>query len=104
MPDFYGSMIKVPGDLDARPGQIMAIAELIGLELQDLRTKLMPLKEEWQGRANVDWEQLQTIWDTSAADLMTSSGTLGSIANTTQTNVVNYTDTELANMKSWNLA
>jgi uncharacterized protein YukE len=79
----------------------MGIAQQIGAELDTLLRQVGPLHDFWQGRSHEGWKDLQTMWNNAANDLMTSSGTLGAISHTVQTNAVNYDNCETSNAQTW---
>lgn len=101
MPDPSGVRIAVPPDLDVSGPTILGIAVQISEELDKLKALLVPLQDYWQGNAQMDWQALQAQWDAAAADLMSSSGTLGAIGNTATTNWNNYVDCEASNVRTW---
>jgi WXG100 family type VII secretion target len=101
MPDPTGVRIAVPTDLADTGPQIISIASQIGDELAALKSQLMPLREAWQGSANMSWQDLQTMWDNAANNLMTTAGTLGSIGTTTGIVWNNYSDVENSNTRTW---
>ncbi|GAA5199773.1 hypothetical protein GCM10023322_76170 [Rugosimonospora acidiphila] len=101
MADASGSKIAVTDDLANSGASIMAIATQLGDNLTRLTAMLATLQEYWTGQANVTWQDLQTQWNTAAADLMTAPGQLGAISNAASTNWQNYVDTETANVSSW---
>jgi uncharacterized protein YukE len=101
MTDPMSARIAVPPELETTGPAIMAIANQIGDELNQLARLLAPLREYWTGRANVGWAELQTIWNTAATDLLSSAGTLGAISHATTVNWNNYVDAENANVHTW---
>lgn len=70
----------------------------IGAQLDDLRAHLAPVRRTWDGSASTSWEHYQQLWDTAAADLTASLGTLHRIASTAH---ANYTAAEAANGRIW---
>lgn len=100
MPDATNVRISVPAELEAVGAQILAIATAIEGELTTLKGQLAPLASSWSGTANVSWQDLQTMWDNAANNLM--STTLTVVAQTSNTNWTNYVDAEAANVATWN--
>jgi WXG100 family type VII secretion target len=101
VPDPFSARIVVPARLETSGSDITAIATAIGDDLASLKNLLAPLHELWSGQANISWAELQQIWDTAAADLMSAPGVLGQIGLTTNTNWHNYVETENANIQTW---
>ena len=101
MPDPTGARIAVPADLAESGPTITGIANNIGDELSQLASLLAPLQDYWSGQANISWQSLQNIWNTAANNLMSTTGTLGSIGTTAGVNWMNYSDAEAANIATW---
>jgi len=105
MPDPTGVRITVPTDLaDAQP-QILSFASNIETQLDNLwQTQLAPLRDSWIGSpagAAMSWNDLQTRWNLAARDLMTTTGTLGSLGRTVGVNWNNYAEAEATNARAW---
>ena len=101
MPDPTGVRINVPPDLADSGPRILAIAAAIGDELTQLRGLLAPLHDYWSGQSQIGWQDLQTMWDAAAGNLMSTSGTLGAIGHTAGVNWENYVNCETSNTTTW---
>ncbi|SRR5260221_2198100 len=101
MPDPTDVRIAVPPDLGDSGPQILGIAGQISDELNSLKAMLAPLHDYWSGQANIGWQDLQTMWDAAAANLMSTSGALGAIGRTANTNWENYVNCETSNAATW---
>jgi uncharacterized protein YukE len=103
MPDPMGGLIRVPTIFADTGPQLATIASQITEELGTLKNYLTPYVTgvDWQGVANTSYSDLQLRWDSAAADLMTSEGTLGALSHTATVNWQNHVDAEQANIKTW---
>ena len=93
--------IVVPADLSTSGTTIGGIAQSIEDELSSLKSALAPLAVTWTGTAQNSWDSLMTMWDQAATNLMTTTGSLGSIGQVATTNWTNYSDCETANTNTW---
>lgn len=75
-----------------------SIAGHIDQQLGDLKSYLAPLVGSWTGQASIDYQALQSRWDTSAADM---NRVLREIAGALRTAHANYSRTESANASLW---
>jgi WXG100 family type VII secretion target len=96
-----GSRIAVPSELQAAGSTINGIAAAIEGELSALKSLLAPLQDTWTGAAQSYYQGLQNEWNIAADGLFGPTGVLGQIAQTMNLNWNNYTDTESANVKTW---
>jgi WXG100 family type VII secretion target len=101
MPDPTGAQIAVPAELAESGPAIMTMASNLGDQLSMLARQLAPLQEEWVGQANTTWQDLQLRWNSAADSLMAAPGALGTISRAVNTNWVNYSDCEAANVATW---
>jgi WXG100 family type VII secretion target len=101
MPDVSGARLVVPSDLQSAGTYINGIAATIEGELTALKSLLQPLQDTWVGAAQSYYEGLQTEWNIAADGLFGPTGILGQIAQAMNLNWNNYTDTEWANVKTW---
>ena len=96
-----GARIAVPSELQTAGATINGIAAAIEGELSSLKSLLAPLQDTWTGAAQVYYQGLQSEWNIAADGLFGPTGVLGQIAQTMNLNWNNYTDTESANVKTW---
>jgi WXG100 family type VII secretion target len=101
MPDVAGARLVVPAELQAAGTFINGVAAAIEGELSALRNLLMPLEDTWIGAAKTYYQGLQNEWNVAADGLFGPNGVLGQIAQTMNLNWNNYTDTESANVRTW---
>jgi WXG100 family type VII secretion target len=99
--DVSGARIAVPSELQAAGTTINGIATAIEGELSALKSLLAPLQDTWTGAAQVYYQGLQNEWNIAADGLFGPTGVLGQIAQTMNLNWNNYTDSESANVRTW---
>ena len=87
----FGAVDTASADTDAIAGQIDAT-------LDQLKSYLAPLRGTWEGNASLDYQALQSRWDTSAADL---NLVLHQIAAALRTAKENYMAAEAHNAGVW---
>jgi len=97
----YGARIAVPSELQGAGTFINGIAAAIEGELSALKSLLAPLQDTWTGAAQAYYQGLQNEWNVAADGLFGPTGVLGQVAQTMNLNWNNYTDTESANVKTW---
>jgi WXG100 family type VII secretion target len=100
-PAVGGSRIAVPSELQAAGSTINGIAAAIEGELSALKSLLAPLQDTWTGAAQAYYQGLQNEWNIAADGLFGPTGVLGQIAQTMNLNWNNYTDSESANVRTW---
>lgn len=101
MADIEGSTLRVPPELEFAGGQMATTAQLVDGQLSDLKAKLVPLQDYWQGPAQSYYQEVQAEWNVAAQGLFGPDGVLGSIANALNLTWNNYTDCEWANVRTW---
>lgn len=101
MPDVAGARLVVPSELQAAGTYINGVASVIEGELGALKNLLMPLEDTWIGAAKTYYQGLQSEWNVAADGLFGPTGILGQIAQTMNLNWNNYTDSESANVRTW---
>lgn len=90
-----GSEIKVTfSALERASADTVATTARINSQLEDLRRYLAPMVGAWTGDAATTYQASQQKWDTSAAELTTTLGTIGKLVGQAGQN---YRDTEQAN-------
>jgi len=87
-----------PAALSTGIGDLEHGIEQIEAQLADLRDHLAPIRASWDGSASSAWTHYQKLWDTAAADLVASLGTLHTIVATAHRN---YSAAEAANARIW---
>ncbi|MGW1838378.1 WXG100 family type VII secretion target [Streptomyces sp. BBFR2] len=95
------SHIKVASGLEGASAYINTLADQILTELDQLKAKIAPIAETWGGQAQVQYQALQTEWDTAAAGLFGPHGVLGEVSRAMHINYTNYSDAEGANIRTW---
>lgn len=101
MADPASSHLRVPPELEFAGGQMSTTATTVEGQLNDLKAKLMPLQDYWQGPAQSYYEELQAEWNVAAEGLFGPGGVLGEIAAALNLSWNNYTDCEWANVRTW---
>lgn len=90
-----GSEIKVTfSALETASADTVATTARITSQLEDLRRQLAPMVATWTGDAAATYRASQQKWDTSAAELTTTLGTIGKLVGQAGQN---YRATEQAN-------
>ncbi|MEU3708672.1 WXG100 family type VII secretion target [Streptomyces catenulae] len=95
------SHIKVASGLEGASGYINTLAEQILTDLDQLKAKIAPIAETWTGQAQVQYQTLQTEWDTAASNLFGPHGVLGEVSRAMHLNYTNYSEAEGANVRTW---
>jgi WXG100 family type VII secretion target len=75
-----------------------SIATQIAQQLSDLKAYLAPLVASWSGEAAIEYQALQSKWDSSAGDL---NQVLRQMAQSLRTAGDNYLNTERTNSSIW---
>jgi early secretory antigenic target protein ESAT-6 len=96
MPD---GMIKVGfAQIAEASANIGSTAKTVDSLLDDLKSRLNPIRESYTGEARAAWEATQQQWDTAAADL---NQVLAQIGTAVQQAGENYQAAEKANVSRW---
>ncbi len=96
------STLRVPLELEYAGKEMSDTAQQIEMQLHELKGKLMPLQDYWQGPAKTYYEELQAQWNFAAEGLFGDEhGLLGQIASALNVNWNNYADAEWANVRTW---
>jgi ESAT-6 family protein len=93
-----GYILVTPSALAEGAADTDNVASQIDQQLSDLRAYIAPLVATWEGTASMDYQALQTRWNTSLADL---NQVLRQIANALRIAERNYTTTESTNASMW---
>ncbi|MEV5753690.1 WXG100 family type VII secretion target [Actinoallomurus sp. NPDC052308] len=97
-----GTQIRVSDMLSNAGATINAKAAAIADELARLKSKLVPLQEDWQqSQASTFYQDMQNEWDIAANGLFGPDGVLGRIAHAMNVNWNNYSEAEWSNVSTW---
>ncbi|MCO5974920.1 WXG100 family type VII secretion target [Actinoallomurus soli] len=97
-----GTQIRVDDMLSNAGATINAKAATIADELARLKSKLVPLQEDWQqSQASTYYQDMQNEWDIAANGLFGPDGVLGRIAHAMNVNWNNYSEAEWSNVSTW---
>jgi hypothetical protein len=101
MTDPTSGNLRVPAELGDASGKMASYAAEIEGQLNILKGKLDPLRDHWQGKAQLYYQELQAEWNAAADGLLGPDGVCGDIAAALHLAWINYTDCEWANVKTW---
>ncbi|MFI9814803.1 WXG100 family type VII secretion target [Saccharothrix variisporea] len=91
--------IKVSfAELGNAAGSISSQAGQVEQQLEDLKSRLQPIINLWEGAASEAYMEKQRAWDTAAADLQS---VLASIGVAVQQATEAYQAAEQQNLKRW---
>ena len=97
MGDISSSMIRVPLTLEAAGPYMYRMVETITGDLDRLRAQLEPLRDTWQGVAQIYYDAHKLEWDSAAAGLFGPNCVLASIGHVMNVNWNNYDTCEYSN-------
>ncbi|MFL6055088.1 MAG: WXG100 family type VII secretion target [Actinoallomurus sp.] len=100
--DIDGASIFVGSELESAGPTLTVKANHCAEMLEHLKAELAPLADAWSQSQAADYYQgLQQEWNIAADGLFGPHGVLGQIAHALHINWGNYSDTEWANIKTW---
>ena len=92
------NILVTPEQLQSTSAQMNAGAQEIEAILAQLRSRVEPLRTEWRGQAQVQFEALMAQWQQSAVGIQQA---LHGMAQLTAQAATNYADTEAAIAQSF---